>query len=217
MLPAIVIVIIIIISFDLTLSSSGPGGWTEPKFLLVRGSAPQMMLTGGQDMAVVALTFERSPLGLDYFLPPLPSAPATHQEETAVLRVAAPAQGPSTPAPAPLSQIPTGTSVPFIRGCWHHSKENQSSNHFHTGFHTKQVGQQRTKQAAGVASARAGTLRAAGLRSQARPRPWGCSPPPIPLLQQVQKDEMVRARQPRGSQRAQLLAQHLLPLYRGEN
>ena len=114
---------------------------------------------------------------------------------------------------APLYQIPTVTFVPSIQGCWHLWKETQSSNQFHTGFHTKQVGQQE----AGAASDGAENFRAAGLNgAKLGLDPRGLlSPPPNPTP--AKRCRKMTAWQLHRSQGAQLLVYHLLPFYRGEN
>lgn len=97
-----------------------------------------------------------------------------------------------------LSQIPTVTFVSSIQGCWHLWKEIQSSNQFHSGFHTKWVGQQ----VAGAASEQAENFRAAGLTGQAGAQPRGSSLPTAQCrsCQQAQKDESwTAAQEPRGS------------------
>lgn len=78
-----------------------------------------------------ALALDRDPLEPDCFFSRLLGQPAVPLGRNRA--GTAPAQAPSTLAPAQLSQIPTVTFVPFIRGRWHLSKETQSSDQFPPG------------------------------------------------------------------------------------
>lgn len=95
----------------------------------------QLILIGGQDK-VTLVGSDLCGVLLGPWTASSPHFTHTLQVETAS-RGGCSCPGPQHACLAQLSQIPTVTFVSSIQGCWHLWKEIQSSNQFHSGFHTK--------------------------------------------------------------------------------